>query len=329
VDDPKTLDSFAQDATDQLGLQELYLLTIADVSTTSPTALNTWKLRMLDELYHATRKWLSEGELRVSAKEAVESEIFAKLPASVNRELANAFLNSMPARYLSNHAASEIVQHLIFADENENEPVALAVQRKGDPHVEVAVLANDQAGLLAQICAVFSERKFKVVTAQVYSWVDAKQRRRALDFFWVRAGSEDQEVAELLPKLDDSLRRVVAGEVRALDLVDGDSRLARWSQRPSPPVPIQVRVDNEGASRHTIIEVITKDRADLLFWISETIYEHGLTIDLAKIHTEGVRVTDVFYICTKDGRKLLDEDQIEALTSELTDRLRKLEGDQK
>jgi [protein-PII] uridylyltransferase len=329
IDDPKTLEGFSREVTGQSGLQELYLLTIADVSTTSPTALNSWKLRMLDELYHATHKWLAEGESRDAAKEAVELQVLGALPKQVSRELASAFLNSMPARYLGANSSEWITRHLELAEAAADEPAVISVLRRGHPHVELAVVANDQPGLLAQICAVFSERKFKVVGAQIYSWTDPTGRKRALDLFWVRSGLDPQAVVELVPKLNQSLRRVLAGETRALDLVSKNSQQVRWSSRPSPAVPIQVRVDNEGASRHTILEVITKDRADLLFWISETIYETGLTIDLAKIHTEGVRVTDVFYVCTKDGRKLLDEERIDALRDLLTARLRELEGDQK
>jgi UTP:GlnB (protein PII) uridylyltransferase len=205
----------------------------------------------------------------------------------------------------------------------------VSVVRRGHPHVEVAVIANDQPGLLAQICAVFSERNFKVVGAQVYSWVDQFGQKRALDLFWVRSGLDPEVVIELVPKLNETFRRLVAGEIKSIDLMARSTEQVRMSSRPSPPVPIQVRVDNEGASRHTILEVITKDRTDLLFWISETIYQNDLTIDLAKIHTEGVRVTDVFYVCTKDGRKLVDEERIQKLKDQLTLRLRELEGDRR
>src|SRR5690606_29424831 len=62
VDDPRTLERFCADLEGTEGLRELYLLTVADVSTTSPTALTPWKQRMLDELYYATELWLTAGE---------------------------------------------------------------------------------------------------------------------------------------------------------------------------------------------------------------------------------------------------------------------------
>jgi [protein-PII] uridylyltransferase len=87
-----------------------------------------------------------------------------------------------------------------------------------------------------------------------------------------------------------------------------------------------VRIDNQEATDRTIVEVITQDRVGLLFWIAETIFECGLSIDLAKIHTEGARVTDVFYVTTDERKKLLDEERIAELRERLLHRLHQLEG---
>src|SRR5690606_23094305 len=54
IDDPKTIQAFQQEVHGPEGLRELYLLTVADVSTTSPGALTTWKARMMEELYLRT-----------------------------------------------------------------------------------------------------------------------------------------------------------------------------------------------------------------------------------------------------------------------------------
>jgi [protein-PII] uridylyltransferase len=197
--------------------------------------------------------------------------------------------------------------------------------RRSDPHVELAVVTDDRPGTLARICATFSRHKVKVVSAQIYAWTDPDGRRRVLDLFWVRSGQDPELVIELLPRLTDTLTSLVQGEVNEMDLVRAKRNEARWSLRPSPAVPIQVRIDNNGATRHTIMEVITKDRADLLFWISESIYRAGLSIDLAKIHTEGVRVTDVFYVCTADGTKVADEKLLDELKQQITQRLQDLE----
>ncbi len=53
LDDAVTISEFCEACGGQESLRHLYLLTVADLSTTSPTAMTSWKARMLDELYFA------------------------------------------------------------------------------------------------------------------------------------------------------------------------------------------------------------------------------------------------------------------------------------
>ncbi len=331
IDDPRTLENFSEEVQGTEGLRELFLLTVADVSTTSPTALTSWKRRMLEELFHATDRWLTHGETRRAAAEAITQGVMEQLPDDVDRRFADAVLHSMPPRYLGANNSEWIIQHLRLAQEVRDSKGQISVLRKGNPHVELVVIGDDHPGMLAQICATFSKLKLKVVSAQIYSFTDPDGKHRFLDLFWVRSGNDPDAVVQVLPQLNQLLSKLLDKKLAPRDLVSGKKDEARYSSRKSPAVPIQVRVDNEGATKHTILEVITKDRADLLFWISQMIYNAGLTIDLAKIHTEGVRVTDVFYVATEDEnykehRKLLDESKIEDLQHSVKTTLMHLEG---
>ena len=77
IDDPKTIELFAQDLHGPEGLRELYLLTICDVSTTSPTALTSWKARVLEELYVHTFRFFSAGTAQVGTErlEQIRAEV--------------------------------------------------------------------------------------------------------------------------------------------------------------------------------------------------------------------------------------------------------------
>ena len=54
LDDRAVIAELAREVHGREGLRDLYLLTVADLSTTSPTSMTSWKARMLDELYLAT-----------------------------------------------------------------------------------------------------------------------------------------------------------------------------------------------------------------------------------------------------------------------------------
>jgi len=58
-------------------LRALYLLTVADLSTTSPTAMNAWKSRMLGDLYRAVSAALGGAEEGI-LREALEAQCVAR-----------------------------------------------------------------------------------------------------------------------------------------------------------------------------------------------------------------------------------------------------------
>jgi UTP:GlnB (protein PII) uridylyltransferase len=75
-------------------------------------------------------------------------------------------------------------------------------------------------------------------------------------------------------------------------------------------VVTEVNVDNKSASNYTVIEVISRDRPGLLFVLSHTLQQAGLSIWFAKINTEGERVIDVFYVSDAQRRKLVAPGEI-------------------
>jgi [protein-PII] uridylyltransferase len=91
-------------------------------------------------------------------------------------------------------------------------------------------------------------------------------------------------------------------------------------------VATKVNIDNRSATNHTVIEVITRDRRGLLFWLSTTIQQSRLSISFAKINTEGERVADVFYVSDENGGKVVDEAQIERLRQSILTTIARLES---
>jgi len=59
LDDPATIAELSAKVHGREGLRHLFLLTVADISTTSPTSMTGWKATMLDQLFLATDAELS------------------------------------------------------------------------------------------------------------------------------------------------------------------------------------------------------------------------------------------------------------------------------
>ena len=71
-----------------------------------------------------------------------------------------------------------------------------------------------------------------------------------------------------------------------------------------------MRIDNSTSEHFTIIDVFAFDRMGLLYTITRTLFELGLSVSLAKIGTYLDQVVDVFYVTDQEGRKLHDEGRL-------------------
>jgi len=310
LDDARNLRDFCATVGERAALQELYLLTVADVTTTNPTSMTNWKRRMLDTLYLGAERMLNGGPQWTSNRiRSARASVRALWGEQGDPVFIEHFTSGLPERYFYANEPESIVEHARFAQAAQ---ARVASIRRGDvshPYFELWVVADDRPGLLAMITATLSRARLKVRSAQVYSWVGRDGQSRSLDIFWVRGPEESDGTAELLGKLERELEKTLGGAVDAAELERRALAGARYHRERKTHFATTVHIDNESASNHTIIEVITQDRPALLFCLANTLLQMGLSIWFAKINTEGERVVDVFYASTRSGQKVFDGEQ--------------------
>jgi [protein-PII] uridylyltransferase len=317
LSDPVTVIDFARDVRGREGLRELYLLSVADLSTTSPTSMTEWKARMLDDLFLATDTLLS-GRPADAARVAHVRESVKRQWGSQEDPFLDDFLATMPERYLLANSSGEIAAHAALVQRAEQEPVVLGlVPSHFTEAAEICVVADDRPGLLAAITAAIGASRLEVHTAQINSRIRPDGRAQAVDAFWVSDHIDGGEgVARGMPKLYEKLRDVIVGQTDPREMAKR-RRPSRWAERPSPTVASEVSIDDRASREHTVIEVITRDRTGLLFTLALALHDLGLSISVAKINTEGNRVADVFYVTESDGSKIQPGDR----TLEIRDHL--------
>lgn len=327
LDDPSTAADFAAQVQGREGLRDLYLLTVADITTTSPTAMTSWKARMLDELYFAADAHLAGegaalGSFDAARKQRVKDAALAIWPGKKSE--LEGFVDSMPERYVLANAPEAIVAHARVALDRArtSAPVQAALVPSRHPEVaEICVVADDAPGLLARIAAAITGSRLEVLGAQVYSRprVPGAAQAEAVDLFWVRDGRGSSDgVAHAIPRLLRDLESVVTGAIDAKQLLEeriGTS--SPWRERPSPAVLSEVVVDDRASPRHTVIEVFAKDRPGLLYNLARALHGLGLSIALSKINTEGTKVADVFYVNELDGSKIAPGPRFKAVREAL------------
>jgi len=317
LEDPSTLAEFVREVQGRAGLRDLYLLTVVDLSTTSPTSMTKWKAGMLDALFHASDAQLS-GTSRTEPGwlSRVRAQIKEHWASQNDAAFLNEFIDTMPERYLLSNSAAEITAHARVAQCLAGNPVSAALVPSRHPDVAelcvvtaagpaagLCVVTDDRPGLLAAIAAVITAGRLEIHAAQIHSRVLPGGAVQAVDLFWVRSPEGADGVKDTLPKLQHDLEQVITGRIAPKELLKRKA-VSRWSERPQPMVPTEVVFDHDASAEHSVIEVLTKDRPGLLFMLAQGLHELGVSIGVAKISTEGSRVSDVFYVTEFDGHKL-------------------------
>jgi [protein-PII] uridylyltransferase len=303
-------------------LRDLYLLTIADLSTTNPKALTSWKARMLEDLYLAVAAVFEGGGMRSTEGRAdrVREEARVGFVGDAGQAQLEAFVSEMPERYLLANPVDVIRHHARVARDRNG---ALATMTLGpgpsEDLQELVVVTDDRPGLLADMTAVTAANRMAIVGAQVYTRRRPDGRIEAFDVFHVRReGRTDSGVDERqVRRAERDLVELLRGEVTTADLMARVPKTPSWAVRHLPDVPTEVTVDNDVSSTFTVVDVYTRDRPGVLHVIARTLHEQGLTIALSKINTEGMRVADVFYVRDAQDGKLSDPERLRDLSATL------------
>jgi len=325
LDDPATIEELTKTLRGREGLRDLYLLTVVDLTTTSPTAMTSWKSRMLAELFLACDAHLAGGPSPVADTarlERVRSQAFelAKDDPALPRPALAAFLASMPDRYLLSYPPKSVVSHAKLAHARRDGEVKCELfPSRHEDVAELCVVAEDRPGLLAKIAAAITGSRLEVLTAQVHSRDVAPGVAEAVDVFLVRDRTDGPTSSRLVPRLLRDLEALVSDAAIPRDFVRervGGRTSSR--ERASPQVTTEVVVDHRASPRHTVIEVFARDRPGLLYAVAQELYELGLTIALSKINTEGTRVADVFYVNERDGAKVTPGERFKEIRARLS-----------
>ncbi|MFW5925133.1 MAG: [protein-PII] uridylyltransferase [Myxococcota bacterium] len=317
--DPDVIADLARRVGTPERLRDLYLLTIADLSTTNPGALTSWKARMLEDLYLAVAGAFEEGAPTSVEGRAVKAreEVRVGFVGDAGQEQLEAFLEEMPDRYLLANPVDVVRRHARVARDRGDAlaRVTLAPGPAEDLY-EITVVTDDRPGLLADVAAVVAAGRMAIVGAQIYTRRRPDGRDEAFDVLHVRhqgrvrSGRID---ASVVRKVERDLCALLRGEVTAADLMARVPKAPSWAVRHVPEVPTEVTVDNDVSASFTVVDVYTRDRVGVLHVIARTLHEQGLTIGLSKINTEGMRVADVFYVQESGGGKLADPGRLQAL----------------
>jgi [protein-PII] uridylyltransferase len=325
--DPATIEDLARTVGSIDRLRDLYLLTIADVSTTNPLAMTEWKARMLDDLYMALSRVL-EGRTPNLTQRAEELRRGARVGfvGDLRQDQLEAFVDEMPERYMLSHPVDMVRAHARAARDRGDKPVHVAAfPGPANEVTELLVITDDKPGILAKIAAALCANRVEITAANIFARErkgrgDGAAAREAVDILHVRPSGRPGEAlgADEVLKLASDIEAVLVGESDPAQLLGKQQRVPSWARRKGPDVRTKVVVDNAASPVYTVVDVYARDHLGLLYAIANVLYQEGLSIALSKVNTEGLKAADVFYVELSGGGKLSPEG-CEVLRQKLVD----------
>ena len=305
IDDPQTIQDFAELVQSPERLRLLLVLTVADIRAVGPNVWNAWKASLLRELYWRTEEVLTGGLTTQKRDQRVtnaKENLAAALTGWSSKDIKAHLRRGHPAYWMA-FDAETLQRHGELVREAEAQRRALTVDTRVDIYrdaTEVTVYTADVPGLFSRIAGALAVAGATIEAARIFTLTNGM----ALDSFYIHdaAGGPFQQSAKLA-RLSAAIEKALSGKLNILEEL-----AKRRSQIPSRlrvfKVSPRVLIDNNASRDHTVIEVNGRDRPGLLYQVTLALTKMRLTIKSARIATYGERVVDVFYVQDAKGQKI-------------------------
>ena len=300
ISDPVVINQFAQHVKNLRHLQALYLLTVADIKGTNPSIWNSWKAKLLAQLYHQSRAALQ-------GYQPVTSEILAQRKAQALSQLLQLGINEsaiydlwavLDISYFLRHESDEIVWHgqALYGALLYPQPVVELRPVGAGETVQLMIYTPDRDDLFMHICAFFDQHHLSVQDARIYTTLHGW----ALDSFvlllppqCVFSADWAQSMQQALTlHLQDAPQTHTAGEAI---YIHTQSRRARMF-----PIPATIEIQPMSEVHKWRISVVCADRKGLLYHIAQVFTAQRIRLKSAKIMTLGERVEDTFIVHSEE-----------------------------
>lgn len=290
--DPNVIHRFAAIVNSEERLTALYLLTVCDIRGTSPKVWNAWKAKLLEDLFHITRRLLSGERTSPLAGSDERSEDARRLLRlrGLRPGVETELWNRLDTAYFLRHDSEEIAWHTLtlYHCPESPEPIVRARLNPAGAGLQVMIYTRDQPGLFARLCGFFSRLGYSIVDAKIHT----TRHGYALDSFVLLDSGNQLPYRDMISLINHDLAEHLALQP---PLVPPHQVRVSRQVRHIPLTPeVSIRADE--SSKNFILSITAADRSGLLFAIARTLAKHEVRLYSAKIATLGERVEDTFLI---------------------------------
>ncbi len=309
LNDPKTIQDFADIVQSPERLKLLVILSVVDIKAVGPGVWNGWKGQLLRTLYYATLPVLDGSHIVASPAERIEaaqSELAGALKEDGWQadEIGPYLTRHYPA-YWFNVSLVRKRAHAKLVRTALSKGRPLASQAFTDAFMEItelSVYAPDHPRLLSIIAGACASADANIAGAAIFTTRDGM----ALDSIFVsREFTESRDELRRGGRIAATIESTLTGDTRLPEIVasrgQAKTRLKVFRVEP------RVVITNNWSDNATVIEVNGLDRSGLLYDLTTALSNLNLNIASAHVATFGERAVDVFYVTDLTSQKIVDK----------------------
>jgi len=311
ISDPDVVLEFASTVNSLDRLNNLYLLTIADIRGTNPELWNSFKENLLRDLYESCYRVLQRGLSQpedlhdvIALKKEEAMHLLNRDHNKVVEEDVGKLWNSISEHYFQHHHAQEIALHsiAIATHKDKTKPIVKVFQNYARGSTEVLVYVRDADILFALITDTLSQLNLNILSAIITTTTQGI----ALNSFYVL----ENDGARIVDKTRSSeiqkrLYTVLCHPDELPEFTESRQSRLLGHFKLTP----KVEFDNEASTDLTSVYIEAIDRPGILSLIARCFMENDTLVRGAKIATFGERIEDVFLVSDNQAQKLQQPQQ--------------------
>ena len=321
ISDSDVIKEFAESVRTLSNLDYLYLLTISDIRGTNPEQWNSWKDKLLIELYNKTAALLHKGlDTQSDSVENIQLNKTDALRILDLKGLGSPHIHKLWSnftdQYFLRHTPDEIVWHTQYISEDGGriDPLAKTRINTKTDSLELFVYTKSKDYIFANIVSVIGQLSMEVVSAQIINCKNgyALETFKIISDNYTLEGLE-RAALEMIPKL---IERLSGDNDELSEIVWSLPRTHKYFD-----IPTLIEFEDNKKADSIRIHIDTVDRPGLLATIAQTFIECDIRILSAKISTAGEKALDYFDIASKGTSVTITTEMRETLKAALLKRL--------
>ena len=324
--DARTLKMFLMRIPSQRHLNMLYLLTYADMAAVAPGFVSSWKINLINELYRCASESMASdasyakqnNDSRLELRSSIINYLKKKdIASSINSSQLDEFIKKLPQTYINYTPPERVIKDYFLLTKIWGKSIVeLEIWDNADEDFsELTICSENRRGLFKNIMAVLYANGININGAYIYTDPDGW----VLDTLHIGSVHKNEKIPQKVSKkLTKELTQLLQGELSEEELLKNRKSFISSNLSKNVKSPTLIKVVQDGAADHSILEVIIEDIPGISYEIAKILFNEEVDINACYLALEGNRAVNSYYI-SRNGKRIEELDFESKLRTSLSE----------